>query len=76
MNKKVSKFLEFNGKTLVFLSKDSQYWIALKPICDALNIDYVQQFKNAQNSPIYGELLCNGFYLHNLQAVSLKRHIF
>jgi len=59
MNKKVSKFLEFNGKTLVFLSKDSQYWIALKPICEALNIDYVQQFKNAQNSPIYGELLCN-----------------
>jgi hypothetical protein len=58
MNKRVSKFLEFNGKTLMFLAVDGQYWIALKPICEALNVDYIQQFKNAQNSPIYNQLLC------------------
>ena len=58
MNKRVSKFLEFNGKTLMFLAVDGQYWIALKPICEALGVDYVQQFKNAQNSPIYNQLLC------------------
>jgi hypothetical protein len=57
MNKKVSKFLEFNGQTLVFLAVDGQYWIALKPICEALNVEYTRIFKNTKNDPIFGQLL-------------------
>jgi len=57
MNKRVSKFLEFNGKTLVFLSVDGQYWIALKPICEAIGVDYVAQYKSTQRDSIFGQLL-------------------
>lgn len=51
------KFLEFNGKKIVFLSKDGVYWIALKPICEALNVDYVRQFKNIKQDVFFNELL-------------------
>jgi hypothetical protein len=57
MNKQVSKFLEFNGKNLVFLAVDGQYWIALKPICEALNVEYTRTFKNVTADPIFGQLL-------------------
>jgi len=57
MNKQVSKFLEFNGKTLVFLAVDGEYWIALKPICEALNVEYTRTFKNVTADPIFGQLL-------------------
>ncbi|HUI32037.1 MAG TPA: phage antirepressor N-terminal domain-containing protein [Dysgonamonadaceae bacterium] len=51
------KFLEFNGKNIVFLNVDGVYWIALKPICKALNIDYIRSFKNAKNDTILGPVL-------------------
>jgi hypothetical protein len=57
MNKQVNKFLEFNGKTLVFLAVDGQYWIALKPICEALRVEYTRTFKNAKTDPIFGPVL-------------------
>jgi hypothetical protein len=52
MNKQIVKFLEFKGKTIVYLSVDGTYWIAIKPICEALNIDYIRQFKNLQKDPL------------------------
>lgn len=51
------KFLEFNGKKIIFLSVDGTYWIALKPICEALNIEYTRSFKNVKNDPILGPAL-------------------
>lgn len=51
------KFLAFNGKKILFLSLDGTYWIALKPICEALNIEYSRSFKNAKNDPILGPAL-------------------
>lgn len=51
------KFLDFNGKNIVFLNVDGTYWIALKPICEALNIEYTRSFKNAKNDPILGSEL-------------------
>lgn len=57
MKQQVSKFLEFNGKTLVFLAVDGQYWIALKPICEALNVEYTRTFKNVTTDPLFGQLL-------------------
>lgn len=56
MNKQVSKFLEFNGKTLVFLAVDGQYWIALKPICEALGVNYNREYQNLNNDPIFSQL--------------------
>lgn len=57
MKKSTAKFLEFNGKSIHFLAIDGKYWIALKPICEALNVDYIRQFKNLQEDKILGELL-------------------
>jgi len=56
MNKQVSKFLEFNGKTLVFLSVNGDYWVALKPICEALNVDYSRQLRTLKSDLIFGQL--------------------
>jgi hypothetical protein len=57
MKQQVSKFLEFNSKTLVFLAVNGEYWIALKPICEALNVEYTRTFKNVTADPIFGQLL-------------------
>lgn len=56
MNKHITKFLEFNGKTLVFLAVDGTYWIALKPICEALNVSWKRQHENLLSDPIFGQL--------------------
>lgn len=49
---KHEKFLEFNGKKILFLSVDGTYWIALRPICEALNIDVRRSRDIAKNDPI------------------------
>lgn len=46
MKNSIKKFLEFNGKSIYFLAVDGQYWIALKPICEALNVNWDRQYKN------------------------------
>lgn len=56
MNKH-QQFLQFNGRNIVFINVDGSYWIALKPICEALNIEYSRSFKNAKNDPILGPAL-------------------
>lgn len=48
--------MEFNGKTIFFLSIDGTYWIALKPICEALGVNWNRQFQNLKNDPILGQL--------------------
>lgn len=53
------KFLEFNGKKIIFLSKDGTYWIALKPICEALNIDHRRAREAAKKDPILGSVVAN-----------------
>lgn len=56
MKTETKKFLEFNGKTIFFVAADGQYWIALKPICEALNVNWNRQFQNLKNNKILGEL--------------------
>jgi hypothetical protein len=56
MKQSVSKFLEFNGKTLVFIAVDGEYWIALKPICEALGVNWARQHTNLVSDPIFGQL--------------------
>ena len=57
MKKQSKKFLEFNGKVMYFLAKDGVYWIGIKPICEALNVDYIAQFKRLKTDKILSQLL-------------------
>jgi hypothetical protein len=56
MNKQVSKFLEFNGKTLVFLAVEGEYWVALKPICEAIGVNYNRAYQELNTDPIFSQL--------------------
>jgi hypothetical protein len=52
MKKATEKFLEFNGKTVYFLAANGTYWIAVKPLCEALGVDYEAQRKAIHRHPI------------------------
>jgi len=58
------KFLEFNGKSIYFLSKDGTYWIAIKPICEALEVNYNRQFQNIKSDSI----LAPAFAIQQMQV--------
>lgn len=52
MEAKIKKFLEFNGNTIYFIAVDGTYWIAVRPICDALNIQFNRTLKNIKSDEI------------------------
>ena len=54
--KSIEKFLDFNGGKVYFLAADGQWWIAIKPICEALGVDFERQRKNLKADPILGQL--------------------
>jgi len=54
--KNLEKFLEFNGKRISVLLADGTWWVALKPICEALGVKYESQFERMQNHKILGQL--------------------
>jgi len=54
METKIKRFLEFNGKAILFLNNEGQYWIAIRPICDALGIEYINEFKKIKRHRILG----------------------
>ena len=56
MKKEIQKFLEFNGKTIFFVAADGQYWIAIKPICEALNVHYEHQRELLKKDEILSQL--------------------
>lgn len=56
---KHNKFLQFNGKTIYFIAINGQYYIAYKPICEALNIDANRCYKNLKKHKILGAALAN-----------------
>lgn len=66
MEQKIRKFLEFNGKIIYFLAVNGTYWIAIKPICEALGVDYVNQFKSAQKD----EILSGALSKHTMHDAS------
>jgi hypothetical protein len=57
MKESIKKFLEFKGKNLLFLAKDGIYWVAIKPVCEAIGVEYTRQFKNIKEDPILGPSL-------------------
>lgn len=54
--KKLEKFLEFNGKRISILLADGSWWVAVKPVFEALNIDYQAQHKAILNDEILSQL--------------------
>jgi hypothetical protein len=52
METKIKKFLEFNGKVIYFVAVDGIYWIAIRPICEALNIQFSRILKNIKEDEI------------------------
>ncbi|HAQ20859.1 MAG TPA: hypothetical protein DCR40_16750 [Prolixibacteraceae bacterium] len=55
MNEKIDKFLEFNGKRLIMLARNGTSWIAIKPICEALEVDYASQVKKIEECDFFTE---------------------
>lgn len=54
---KPQNFLSFNEKTIYFKEVGNEYWIAIKPICDALNVDYIRAYKNISEDENLSQLL-------------------
>lgn len=57
--KKLAQFLELNGKMVWFLRKDGTYYIAIKPICEALGVNFNRQFQNIKSHPILKDEFAN-----------------
>ena len=51
----VDKFLRFNDKEILFRKIDGQYWVALKPICEALNVNYHRAQQNLREDEFLSE---------------------
>ena len=45
-------FIEFNGKYIWYTRIDGVNWIIVKSVCEALNVDYVNQFKSLKEDEI------------------------
>lgn len=54
--KRTEKFLEFNGKRISVLLADGNWWVAIKPICEALDVNYDRQYKNILDDEILNQL--------------------
>jgi len=46
------KFLEFNGHEMYFLLIGDTWWIALKPICEALEVDWNSLHETLLKDPV------------------------
>lgn len=56
MKKTAYKLLEFDGKTIPYTVVDGEYWVAIKPICEALNVNYNRQYQNLTSDEILSQL--------------------
>lgn len=59
MKESIKNFLKFNGQTLLFLEKDGTYWIAIKPICDAIGLHHRRQLSSIKEDKILGAVYAN-----------------
>ncbi|WP_352422270.1 phage antirepressor N-terminal domain-containing protein [Proteiniphilum sp.] len=59
MEQKFTNFIDFNGKSILFARINGKYWISIKSVCEALNVNYNRQFQNIQGDPILGPAFAN-----------------
>jgi hypothetical protein len=52
-------FVEINGKKVCFFRKKNVYWIVVKSVCEALNVDFEHQRKRINDDPILGSAPSN-----------------
>ena len=52
-------FIEFNGKKIHFVKRKGVYWIIIKSVCEALNVDYEHQRRLINEDPILGSAPSN-----------------
>jgi hypothetical protein len=57
MEKSIKKFLEFQGHQLYFSLINGNWLIAIKPICEALGVDYTTQHKQLQKDQMLSGVL-------------------
>lgn len=57
MKSETKKFLDFNGTNIPVMSADGTIYVAIKPICNALGVDYIRQYKNVQDDDVLAQLL-------------------
>lgn len=51
-----SNYIFFNEKRIYYTKVENQIFVAIKPICEALNINYHRQRENLLNDPELGQL--------------------
>lgn len=56
MEQSIERSLEFNDRQVYFLPADGMWWIAIKPICEALGVDYEAQRKRLTTDPILSKV--------------------
>lgn len=66
MKNEIKKFLEFNGKSILFKKIDGHFYVAIKPVCEALEINYKQQQQNLK----HGDFLAGVSCLHKMHDTS------
>lgn len=50
-------FLQFNGHQIFYSLIDGEWWVAIKPLCEALEINYNRQAQNIRADEILSELV-------------------
>jgi hypothetical protein len=54
MKESISNFLQFNNTNVLFTSVEGVTYVAIKPICQALNLRYSAQLRRLKNDPLLG----------------------
>ena len=54
--KNIERFLEFDGKKISVLLNNGEWWIAIKPICEALGVNYKKQHESIIEDEILSQL--------------------
>jgi len=52
-------YIELNDKKIHFVKRKGFYWIIVKSVCEALNVDYEHQRKRINDDPILGSAPSN-----------------
>lgn len=54
MNQEYRNIIKFNGKNIIFRRIKEQFWIGIKSVCEALNVNYNRQYQQIKQDPILG----------------------
>ena len=53
------KFLDFQGKKITLVSNDGTFYVAIKPICEVLEIEFTAEFKRLKNHKFFGSTIAD-----------------